>query len=60
MDEEGEVTFIKWNYQTLCKLLDETSAISSPEEKQHCHAFRNAIHSLWMQSVTDYIVNIDN
>ena len=46
-----DVTFFEWDIKRLNQLFDD------PENGR---AFKNAIFSLWLKSVTDYIYNLED
>ena len=49
--DQSEVIYFKWDFKRLDKLF------SDPE---HGSTFKNAIFSVWLKSITDYIVQVDN
>ena len=47
---EGEITYFEWDIKRLNQLFSD---------KDNGRAFKNAIFSLWLKSVTDYIYTIE-
>lgn len=50
-EDQDDVIFYKWDFKRLDNLFDEPN---------HGRAFKNAIFSLWLKGVTEYIVNMDH
>lgn len=49
-EDKDDVVFYKWDFKRLDQLFDEP---------RHGLSFRNAIFSLWLKGVAEYIVNLD-
>lgn len=50
-DENDDVVFYKWDFKRLDLLF---------QNADHGRAFKNAIFSLWLKGVTEYIVGLDS
>ena len=50
LDESDDVVFYKWDFKRLDNLFNNPS---------HGRAFKNAIFSLWLKGVTEYIIGLD-
>lgn len=50
LDESDDVVFYKWDFKRLDNLFKDPA---------HGRAFKNAIFSLWLKGVTEYIVGLD-
>ena len=50
-DENDDVVFYKWDFKRLDNLFADPG---------HGLAFKNAIFSLWLKGVTEYIVQLDS
>ena len=50
-DSDEFVKYYRWDFKRLDHLFSN---------KSHGRTFKNAVFSLWLQSVTDYISNLDS